>query len=212
MKAELLNYRDCKTIAIMGGTFDPIHYGHLVVAEAVRNEFDIEKVIFMPVGSPPHKIGQKIASGNHRYLMSVLATVTNPYFDVSRLEIDRAGYTYTVDTIVEMKKLLPDDISIYFITGADAIHQIFSWKEPEKLLSICEFIAVTRPGYNDKKLFFEVENMEKQFKARIHFFEVPSFDISSSDIRDRIKNNRSVKYMLPEKVEDYIYKFELYKD
>lgn len=212
MRNSIFDCKGCKRIAIMGGTFDPIHYGHLVVAEAVRDKFNIERVLFMPTGNPPHKMDKSVTSSEHRYLMTVLATVTNSYFDVSRIEIDRGGYTYTIDTVSELKKIISNDTVVYFITGADAIHQIFTWKEPEKLFGLCEFVAVTRPGYNKANLFNAVENIKKCFESKIHFLEVPSLDISSSDIRTRIKDRKSIKYMLPEEVENYIYKFELYKD
>jgi nicotinate-nucleotide adenylyltransferase len=212
MRNEIFDCKDCKRIAIMGGTFDPIHYGHLVTAEAVRDEFNIERVLFVPTGNPPHKNNKRVTSSEHRYLMTVLATVTNPYFDVSRIEIDRIGYTYTIDTVTELKKWIPEDTIIYFITGADAVHQILAWKDAEKLLSLCEFVAVTRPGYNKDRLFSEVEDLKTRFESKIHFLEVPSLDISSSDIRARIKEENSIKYMLPEEVENYIYKFGLYKE
>lgn len=212
MRNELLDCKECKRIAIMGGTFDPIHYGHLVTAEAVRDKFNIERVLFVPTGTPPHKKNKNVTSCEHRYLMTVLATVTNPYFDVSRIEIDRVGYTYTIDTVTQLKKQIPDDTVIYFITGADAVHQILTWKDAEKLLGLCEFVAVTRPGYNKDKLFNEVEDLKTRFESKIHFLEVPSLDLSSSDIRLRIKEHNSIKYMLPEEVENYIYKFGLYKE
>ncbi len=207
MRNNIFNCENCKRIAIMGGTFDPIHYGHLVVAEEVRTKFNIERVLFMPTGNPPHKKDKTVSSSEHRYLMTVLATVTNSHFDVSRIEIDRTGYTYTIDTITELKKIISEDTTVYFITGADAIHHILTWKEPEKLFSLCEFVAVTRPGY-----VTQISEIEKRFESKIHFLKVPSLDISSSDIRTRIKEGKSIKYMLPEEVENYIYKFELYKN
>ena len=200
-----------KSIAIMGGTFDPIHYGHLVTAQAVKEKFGVEKVLFIPTGNPPHKVDREVSSSEKRYFMTVLATITNPSFEVSRIEIDREGYTYTIDTIRELKNTLSDDTKIYFITGADAIHKILTWKEPEKLLKMCEFVAVTRPGYNKDKLFEHIKNIEKTLKGKIHFLEVPHLDISSSDLRNRVQENKSIKYMLPEEVENYIYKFGLYR-
>lgn len=203
------NLKDYKRLAIMGGTFDPIHYGHLIVAETVRDKFNIEKVLFIPTGIPPHKQG--VTDSEQRYIMTVLSTTTNPYFDVSRIEIDRKGYSYTIDTLLELKESVSKDCIIYFITGADAVHEILTWKDPEALLSICEFIAVTRPGYNKNKLFGEVKNIQAQFESKVHFLEVPSLDISSSDIRRRVQTGMSIKYMVPEPVEGYIYKFNLYK-
>lgn len=200
-----------KKIAVMGGTFDPIHYGHLIVAEAVRNKFKLDKILFMPVGNPPHKSNKKVTSANLRYTMTFLATMTNPYFEVSNLEVNRIGYTYTIDTITQLQETLKDTL-IYFIVGADAVHDMFTWKEPKKLFKICDIIAVTRPGYNKEQLCLEVEQIRKDYSGRVYFFEAPSFDISSSDIRQRINTGDTIKYMLPEEVERYIYKLGLYKN
>lgn len=211
MRSDIENFKNCKSIAIMGGTFDPIHNGHLVTAEAVRHRFRVDKVIFMPTGNPAHKADKQVTHNEHRYLMTVLATMRNPNFYVSRIEIDRGGKTYTIDTIEQLKKLCRPDVRLYFITGADAIHQIFSWKEPERLLTMCDFIAVTRPGYKKNTLFQEIGEIKEKFESRIHYMEVPSLAISSSDIRNRVVNGIPIKYLLPQAVEDYIKKFELYK-
>ncbi len=208
---EILSFKNCKKIALMGGTFDPIHYGHLVTAEAVRKEFEVERVLFIPTGCPPHKTTSKISHTEHRYLMTFLATVDNPYFDVSRIEIDREGLTYTIDTIMEIRAL-NKDIKIYFITGADAISQILTWKDAEKLLTLCSFIAVTRPGYNKKKVFADISEIKKKYKSRLHFLEVPALSISSTDIRNRVLNGQPIKYLLPDEVEKYIYKANLYTE
>lgn len=212
MRNQILNCKNIKSIAIMGGTFDPIHYGHLVTAEAVRHKFGVEKVLFVPTGNPAHKADKEVTHNEHRYLMTVLATVTNPYFDVSRIEIDRPGKTYTIDTILELKKRIDEDIKLYFITGADAIHQIFTWKNAEQLLTMCDFVAVTRPGYKKNALFEEIAEIQKKYEGKIHYMEVPALAISSSDIRHREKNDFPIKYLLPEAVEEYIHKFKLYKN
>ena len=153
MRNEIANFKDCKSIAIMGGTFDPIHNGHLVTAEAVRHRFKVDRVVFIPTGRPAHKANKKVTHNEHRYLMTVLATMRNENFEVSRIEIDRPGATYTIDTIEELKKICRPDVRLYFITGADAINQIMSWKQPERLLTLCDFVAVTRPGYDKARLF-----------------------------------------------------------
>lgn len=212
MRGDIENFQNCKSIAIMGGTFDPIHYGHLVTAEAVRHRFRVDKVIFVPTGNPAHKIDKKVTHNEHRYLMTVLATMRNQNFYVSRIEIDRPGNTYTIDTIEELKKICRPDVRLYFITGADAIHQIFSWKEPERLLTMCDFIAVTRPGYKKNTLFQEIGEIQQKYESKIHYMEVPSLAISSSDIRNRVMNGIPIKYLLPQAVEDYIRKFRLYED
>ncbi|NCC15553.1 MAG: nicotinate-nucleotide adenylyltransferase [Clostridia bacterium] len=212
MRNEIAGYKNCKSIAIMGGTFDPIHNGHLVTAEAVRHRFNVDKVIFIPTGRPVHKVKQQVTHNEHRYLMTVLATMRNENFEVSRIEIDRPGATYTIDTIEALKKLCRPDVRLYFITGADAIHQIMHWKEPERLLSLCDFVAVTRPGYDRDRLFGDIREIREKFTSRIHFMEVPALAISSSDIRDRAKRGVPIKYLLPQAVEDYIHKFCLYQD
>lgn len=203
------NYKQYNKIAIMGGTFNPIHNGHLVAAEAVRQQLGIERVIFIPTGKPPHKSYDPMFN-EHRYLMSVLATVTNPNFEVSRLEIDRAGMTYTIDTITELKRLCSPQCKIYFITGADAIQEILSWKEPEKLLSMCEFVAVTRPGYKNEKLVKAIKNLKDKYQGRITLLEIPALSISSTDIRHRVLAGKTIKYLVPSSVEEYIIKFGLY--
>ncbi|MHC1747541.1 MAG: nicotinate-nucleotide adenylyltransferase [Cellulosilyticaceae bacterium] len=200
-----------KRLAIMGGTFDPIHIGHLVTAEAVRHEFNIDKVIFVPTGHPPHKSSMNMTISEHRYLMTVLATTANVSFEVSRIEIDREGVTYTVDTIKELKKIYGQDTELYFITGADAIHEILTWKKPEELLELCTFVAVTRPGYKKEQLKEQVELLIKQYNANIYFLEVPALAISSSDIRQRVEEKRPIKYLVTGTVENYIDKHGLYK-
>ncbi|MFV0314568.1 MAG: nicotinate-nucleotide adenylyltransferase [Anaerotignum sp.] len=212
MRYEMAGYENCKSIAIMGGTFDPIHNGHLVTAEAVRHRFNVDKVVFIPTGKPAHKPDKQVTHNEHRYLMTVLATMRNQNFDVSRIEIDRPGVTYTIDTIEELKRMCPEDVRLYFITGADAIHQIMSWKEPEKLLTLCDFVAVTRPGYDEASLFGDIREIREKFASRIHFMEVPALAISSSDIRNRAQIGAPIKYLLPQTVEDYIHKFCLYQD
>ena len=180
MREELANFKDCKSIAIMGGTFDPIHNGHLVTAEAVRHRFKVDRVIFIPTGRPAHKLDKQVTENEHRYLMTVLATMRNQNFEVSRIEIDRPGATYTIDTIEALKRVCQPDVRLYFITGADAIHQIMTWKEPERLLSMCDFVAVTRPGYQKSKLFEEIGEITEKYPSRIHYMEVPALGNRSS--------------------------------
>ena len=211
MKDNILNIENCKKIAVMGGTFDPIHYGHLAVAVAVRDEFETDRVIFIPAGKPPHKKNINLANNEHRYIMSVLAISSNPYFDVSRIELDRDGITYTVDTITELKQCCDKDAEIFFIIGADAINEIFSWKDFRRLLGICSFVAVTRPGYKKTKLRKMISEINEKFDSKIYPLEVPALAISSSQIRDKIKTNSSIKYLVPDDVEAYIKKYSLYK-
>lgn len=202
------NKKGRRKIAIMGGTFNPIHNGHLVAAEVVRQEMDIDKVIFIPTGTPPHKSSNPFYN-EHRYLMTVLATVTNPHFTVSRIELDRDGMTYAIDTVRELKETFLD-CDLYYITGADAIAQILTWKEPEELLSLCEFVAVTRPGYNKSALVSTIDNLKDNYKGKITNIEIPALSISSTDIRNRVFAGKTIKYLVPESVEEYILKTSLY--
>lgn len=199
-----------KRFAVMGGTFDPIHYGHLVTAEAVRDKFELDKVLFMPTKNPPHKMHRPTSDADHRYLMTVLATITNPYFEVSRLEIERQGLTYTVDTIKELRNIHGNDAEIYFITGADAILEILTWHNVEELLDLCQFVAATRPGFYRKDMEQKLVEIKSKYNKEIFSIEVPSLAISSTDIRNRIQNNKTIRYLLPEAVEHYIRKSRLY--
>lgn len=198
-------------IAVMGGTFDPIHYGHLVAAEAACFEFNLDKVIFMPAGKPAHKQKKQVTDGEHRYHMAVLATATNPYFEVSRIELDRVGITYTVDTIKALKKMLGAETEVYFITGADAILDILTWHNVEELLTLCDFIAATRPGFNKKDMEQKLIELKSKYDKDIFMIEIPSIAISSTDIRDKVANGKPIKYLIPETVEKYIYENGLYR-
>lgn len=198
-------------IGIMGGTFDPIHFGHLRAAEEVLQGFDLERVIFVPAGNPPHKAGEKISSAEHRYLMTVLATMDHPNFEVSRVEIDRPGFSYTLDTLKEFKKRFPGD-NLYFITGADAILSVHSWNGYRELFELADFIAVTRPGYSMESLDCLKPLVGDRCYSRIHVFTVTSLAISSSDIRERVRKSLSIRYLIPEMVRRYIERNRLYKD
>ena len=160
----------------MGGTFDPIHHGHLVAASEVQSLFDLDEVTFVPTGEPWQKEGREVSLPEHRYLMTVVATASNPGFTVSRVDIERGGKTYTIDTLRDLRAQHPD-ADLFFITGADALAQILSWKDAEDLFDLAEFIGVTRPGY---------ELSEDGLPAdRVHLQEVPAMAISSTDCRDR---------------------------
>ena len=195
-----------QVIGIMGGTFDPIHNGHLVTAECASYQYDLDKVVFVPSGHPPHKTEKRITNAEDRYSMALLATMSNPRFRVSRIEIDRKGLSYTIDTVREFKKIYPQ-AKIYFITGADAILEIFTWKAPNVLLEEVEFIAASRPGYCLSQLGQEIYD---EYRDSINLLEIPGLAISSTDIRTRIRQGRPIKYQLPEEVEAYIKKHGLY--
>lgn len=198
-------------LAIMGGTFDPIHYGHLVTAEAARIQYGFDRVIFVPSGQPPHKPGRYITPAMHRYVMTILATMNNPYFCVSSFETEREGLSYTIETVKFFFEQYGKDMEIYFITGADAMQEILTWKAVPELLSICQFIAATRPGYCLKELDLVKEALGKAGKERIHCVATPEIDISSTDIRKRLKERKSIKYLVPDAVEHYIYNQGLYE-
>jgi nicotinate-nucleotide adenylyltransferase len=201
-----------KRIGIIGGTFDPIHYGHLVNAEGARVEFGLDKVIFVPSGKPPHKKDYHITDPEDRYLMTLLATITNPHFELSRAEIDRTGLSYTVDTIREFKTAYGGVADLFFITGADAILEILTWKNVGELITLCQFVAATRPGYSLTGLQNIVSTVRQKERAdfTVHSIEVPALMISSTDIRHRVAGGRPIKYLLPEAVENYIFKEKLY--
>lgn len=192
----------------MGGTFDPIHQGHLVTAEEARIEFDLDHVVFVPTGQPWMKTHRKVTPAEHRYLMVVIATASNPYFSVSRIEIDREGPTYTVDTLEELRRQSGPDTELFFITGADAILEIFRWKDPEEVLARAHFIAATRPGYDLAR--FEREAPTSH--PNVSVLDVPALAISSTDVRRRVAEGRSIRYLVPEGVRAYIEKFGLYRD
>lgn len=194
----------------MGGTFNPIHYGHLVAAEAARDAFQLDQVIFIPAGQPPHKSGLFVADPEHRYLMTFLAIVSNQRFEISRVEIERTGLSFTSDTLAYFRALDPD-VVWYFITGADAILDIVTWHHPDMIFQDAELIAASRPGYSLKKIEALKQQLGVERVARIHPLEVPALAISSSQIRERVQQGLSIKYLVPEAVEHYIAKNRVYE-
>lgn len=201
-------------IGIMGGTFNPVHHGHLVAAGEALYQFKLDKVIFIPSGDPPHKNFSEETIAEHRYLMTVIATSANKNFFVSRIEIDRKGKSYTIDTIRELKKMYGENTGLYFITGADAILEILTWKKTEEIMQLCSFIAATRPGYNISRIQELKEMLFKKTKnniEKIFVMEVPALAISSTDIRKRVKEGRPIDYLVPEGVSNYILKHGLYR-
>ncbi|WP_418790720.1 nicotinate-nucleotide adenylyltransferase [Phosphitispora sp. TUW77] len=198
-----------KKIGIMGGTFDPIHYGHLHIAECSRHRFGLEKVIFVPAGNPVHKSRKSITSSARRMEMTALAIRSNPNFDMSEVEVRRSGPTYTVDTLEELHREGIGD-QIFFITGADAILEILTWKNVVRVFELCEFIAITRPGYSFKEMDRVLTKLTKPQRDRIHFNETGGILISSTDIRRRVLCGEPIKYLVPPEVEGYINENGLY--
>lgn len=204
-----------RRVGVMGGTFDPIHNGHLVAAQEALAQFSLDSIMFLPAGIPAHKEGHTALPAEERYLMTVIATASNSAFSVSRLEIDRPGPTYTIDSLVALRATLGDDTAIYFITGADAVWEILTWKSYERLGKYCEFIAATRPGYSlERFMRSHMLNAEgkKLSYPTVHIMEVPALAISSSDIRQRILEHRAVRYLMPEGVVNYINKCGFYRE
>lgn len=196
-----------KSIGIMGGTFDPIHLGHIITAEKVKETFCLDEVVFVPSGNPPHKKGREITAAADRLAMVRLAVEGKNGFSVSTMEIDREGYSYALDTVNAFYELYGTDIHLFFITGADAISEIMSWYKAEELLGKCEFIAASRPGYT----LVPDKTIPPALQKRIHRFHETALEISSSEIRSRISQGESVSAMIPYEVETYIRDHHLYK-
>jgi nicotinate-nucleotide adenylyltransferase len=197
-------------LGVMGGTFDPIHYGHLVTAEEALVQFNLDRVLFMPTGRPVRKTHKRVSSAEDRYLMTVLATASNPDFEVSRVEIDRPGDTYTVDTMVELREGLGPRAELFFITGADAVREILTWKDAGRFSGLCTFIAATRPGYDVPTAAGSPPEPPLAAGLDVEFMAVPALAISSSDIRARVAARRPIRYLLPESVSSYVFKNGLY--
>lgn len=185
----------------MGGTFDPIHHGHLVAASEVAAVFDLDEVVFVPTGRPWQKVGRQVSSAEHRYLMTVIATASNPRFSVSRVDIDRDGPTYTIDTLSDLRQQRPDS-DLFFITGADAMSEILSWHGAEKLWDLANFVGVTRPGH---------ELTVPDGARGVTLMEVPAMAISSTDCRQRVVDGKPVWYLVPDGVVQHIAKYGLYR-
>ncbi len=191
-----------RKIGVMGGTFDPIHHGHLVAASEVADRFELDEVIFVPTGRPWQKVDRTVSLPEDRYLMTVVATASNPRFTVSRVDIDRNGPTYTADTLADLHREFPD-AALFFITGADALSQILSWHKIDELFELAHFVGVTRPGY-------ELAD-EHLPDGAVSLVEVPAMAISSTDCRRRVMEGHPVWYLVPDGVVQYISKRNLYR-
>jgi len=196
-------------VGIMGGTFDPIHLGHLVAAEEARLRFHLDRVIFVPSGAPPHKKDYEVTPAEHRYAMVVLATASNPHFEASRLELERPGPSYTVDTMREFRRQCGDECRLYFITGADAMLETLTWRQPEGIAALCEFIAVARPGYDLGRLSGA---LSAPIMARVHVLDIPGVEVSSTELRRRAAAGESLRYLTPLAVAQYVRTHRLYRE
>ena len=193
-----------RRLGVMGGTFDPIHHGHLVAASEVRSWFDLDEVVFVPTGEPWQKGERRVTHAEDRYLMTVIATASNPRFSVSRVDIDRAGPTYTVDTLRDIRADRGDDWDLYFITGADALSKIVTWRDADDCFDLAHFVGCTRPGHE--------LSLGTLPPDRVTLVEVPALSISSTDCRDRVAAGEPIWYLVPDGVVQYVSKRNLYLD
>lgn len=191
-----------KRLGVMGGTFDPIHHGHLVAASEVQSWFDLAEVVFVPTGEPWQKADREVSPAEDRYLMTVIATASNPRFSVSRVDIDRPGTTYTIDTLTDLKADRGEEWDLYFITGADALEQILTWRDVEELFDLAHFVGCTRPGHTLSSSGLP--------EGKVSLVEVPALAISSSECRDRVKLGEPIWYLVPDGIVQYIAKRQLY--
>lgn len=195
-------------LGIMGGTFDPIHNGHLVAAEQALHDLNLDVVVFVPAGSPAFKQNKRVSSPEDRHAMTLLATADNPYFLVSRMEVDRAGITYTADTLELVRKHYPENVELYFITGADAILDIISWHNAERIAELAHLVGATRPGYDLEHAREKIAQSGMDFQ--VTYLEVPALAISSSNLRERVAAGESLRYLTPDPVVGYVGKHQLY--
>lgn len=193
-----------KRLGVMGGTFDPIHHGHLVAGSEVASLFELDEVVFVPTGQPWQKDGRKVSPAEDRYLMTVIATASNPRFSVNRVDIDRPGPTYTIDTLREMRELRGPDADLFFITGADALAQILTWRDAEEVFDLAHFIGVTRPGHRLTDVGLP--------EGKVSLVEVPALAISSSECRERVRAGEPIWYLVPDGIVQYINKRGLYRE
>jgi len=198
-------------IGVLGGTFDPIHLGHLIVAEDIRQKLGLGEVLFVPAGRPWLKLKEEkpISAAEHRLAMVRLAIASNPCFKVSTMEIDRPGLSYSIDTVLELKAKLGAKAGIYFILGPDALAELPMWKDPARLVEICQVVGIGRPGYAEANLR-KLESSIPGVSQRIMLVDVPQIDISATEIRNRVAQGLSISYLVPEAVENYIAEHRLY--
>jgi len=203
-------------IALFGGSFNPIHNGHLLVAEEIRTKYNLDKVVFIPAFQSPHKDGTDLASPDQRLIMTHLGTVNNPCFEVSPVELERGGRSYTIDTVRHFRHLYGEGIQLHFIVGADTLMELATWKNIDEILEMCRFIAVQRPGYDVSKILnyrfitSGGEGLSGDLFERITVEDVARMDVSSSLVRQRVREWKSIKYLVPEPVEQYIHNQQLY--
>jgi len=202
-----------RKIGILGGTFNPIHAGHLIIAEAVRHQYELHKVLFIPSANPPHKEGQEIIPAVHRYKLVSLAIADNPFFEVSDIEMKREGRSYSVQTLHALRDADRQPTDYFFIIGADSVPELRTWKNIQQLASLCTFVVVPRPGWGIQRLAHMDLGLPKWLKQNLlaNVVSAPPIGISSTEIRDRIQQGRSIRYLVPKAVEEYIAEHSLYR-
>lgn len=200
-----------RRIGIMGGTFNPIHMAHLILAERAYEQLQLDEVVFMPSKKPPHKLGETIVEDSHRAHMVKLAIKDNPHFRLSTLELEREGITYTVDTLRELKKLYPDDL-FFFIIGGDSLLSFEHWREPREILGLTHLVATGRDNLAKQEILDKIDYLQVTMNGSIHYLQVPNMDLSSSYIRKLRNLNMSITYYVPKEVEEYILEEKLYLD
>jgi len=217
VSAETLIYQrssaNIRRIGVLGGTFDPVHYGHLVIAEEVYAKLDLDEMVFVPTGQPPHKTQEVITPAEHRLAMLELAIASNPHFTISRVDVDRPGPSYTVDTLRLLHEQQGEETAIYFVIGGDSLEYFLTWRDPVSILEqVNHLVAVRRPGYNESEEYYDrLEARLPGIKQHLLVVEAPQFEISATDLRLRVAEGRPIKYQTPESVEKYIKEFGLYR-
>ena len=216
-RVETLKYHEVsahmRRVGILGGTFDPVHYGHLVIAEEVYAALQLAEVVFVPSGQPPHKTNVEITPAEHRLKMLELAIASNPHFTISRVDLDRPGPSYTVDMLQLLRRQWGEHTAIYFIIGRDSLEDLLSWHDSSGILEqLTHLVAVRRPGYSESEAFYDsLEARLSGIKQRLLIVETPRFNISATDLRQRVAEGRPIKYQTPESVESYIVQYGLYR-
>lgn len=196
-------------IGVIGGTFDPIHYGHLAAAEEARVRVNLEKVLFVVALNPPHKLGEDVTPVEHRLAMVRLGIASNLHFQISRVDVDRPGPSYTVDTVSLLQEQWGSEAELFFVMGLDSLVEVPTWHQPERLIELCRLVAVSRPGFE-----VDMEQLEDSvpgISSRVEIIDMPEVEISSSDLQRRVHEGLPIKYQVPEEVESYISKFRLYE-
>ncbi|MDO5713633.1 MAG: nicotinate-nucleotide adenylyltransferase [Tissierellia bacterium] len=200
-------------IGIMGGTFNPIHMGHLMMSEYIRDEMNLDKILYIPTGNPPHK-QIEIVDALHRLEMVKLAIKDNPYFEVSNIEVERTGFSYSVDTVMALKKIYPKD-ELFFLIGSDILPELKDWRRFDELAKSIEFILAVRPGYESiskEQIYWEINALKEEFGAEITVVKTPRYEVSSTNLRSRLARNKSVKYLIPKDVISFIKENNLYRN